>query len=190
MYNTSTDTNNKNKNAEKNIKPFTMRLCHLKKQSNAIEYGFNLMSRKKELCQYIGIVDKDTPAAKAGLQKGDRIIEVNNNNISGYDLEKIVRLIRNGLVQEGKKFSDDLLLLVVDKQTDEYYRNMNMPLKSGEKDLPITYYSSEDWSSKRNNQASKYEHDFEEQELSMHFNHDSSSLNELNPDDIEIITFI
>ncbi len=165
-----------------------MRLCHLKKKSSDKEYGFNLMSRKDELCQYIGIVDSDTPAKKTGLQNGDRIIEVNNVNISGYNIEKIVKLIRSGLVHEDKKFPDDLLLLVVDKHTDEYYRNMNLPLRNDEKNLPVTYCSSEDWSSKKN-QASKYKREIEEQELSMNFNHDSSSLDELNADDIEIITF-
>lgn len=191
MFNYSlTDTKINSHNAHEKIKPFTMRLCHLKKQASAKEYGFNLMSRKNELCQYIGIVDNDTPAFAAGLQSGDRIIEINNVNISGYNIDKIVKLIRSGFVQDEKRFPDDLLLLVVDKQTDEYYRNMNLPLKNDEKYLPITYYSSEDWSSKKNNQMPKYEHELEEQELSMNFNHDSASLDELNPEDIEIITFI
>lgn len=46
------------------------------------EYGYNLHAEKGKQ-QFIGTVDENSPAAKAGLRSGDRIYAVNGQNIVG-----------------------------------------------------------------------------------------------------------
>lgn len=38
---------------------------------------------------------KDSPADKAGLKPGDKIIKVNNKDVSGMELDDVVKLIKN-----------------------------------------------------------------------------------------------
>ena len=105
--------------------PFA-RLCHLKKWPHFQGYGFNLHAERSKLGQHIGKVDADSPADSAGLKEGDRIIEVNNVNISNENHQQVVKRIRNGLDLDGKSFPDQVILLVVDTKADEYYKKMNL----------------------------------------------------------------
>lgn len=95
---TSATTNGKSSSAP--------RLCHVIKVEDFDGYGFNLHAEKGKPGQYIGKVDNGSPAEKAGLRQGDRIIEVNAVNI-GRETHKEV-------VQRIKAIANEVQLLVVD----------------------------------------------------------------------------
>lgn len=80
------------------------RLCHVRKTPNFDGYGFNLHAEKGKPGQYIGKVDDGSPAESAGLQRGDRILEVNGHSIAGETHKQVVARI--------KERSDDAELLV------------------------------------------------------------------------------
>lgn len=75
----------------------TMRLCHMRKRAGENGYGFNLMSKRDKLCQYVGKVDVATPAYNSGLRTGDKIIEIDNINVARLTYREIMDLIRKGL---------------------------------------------------------------------------------------------
>ncbi len=105
------------------------RICHLKKWPHFQGYGFNLHAEKSKLSQHIGKVDARSPAESAGLREGDRIIEVNNVNIHKETHQQVVKRIRSGLERDDQLFDDEVLLFVIDKQGEEYYKNLNIVLK-------------------------------------------------------------
>lgn len=82
------------------------RLCHVIKVEDFDGYGFNLHAEKGKPGQYIGKVDDGSPAERANLRQGDRIIEVNAVNI-GRETHKEV-------VQRIKAIANEVQLLVVD----------------------------------------------------------------------------
>jgi hypothetical protein len=100
------------------------RLCHLKKWANFQGYGFNLHAEKSRNGQYIGKVDANSPAESAGLKERDRIIEVNFVNISNENHQQVVRRIRNGLDLNGQLNEEEVVLLVVDQETDEHFKSL------------------------------------------------------------------
>ncbi|CAF0813273.1 unnamed protein product [Brachionus calyciflorus] len=120
---------------------FTVRLCHIKNKNK--DYGFNLASKKTDLCKYVGKVDFNSAAYVAGLRQGDRIIEVNNKNVSNMNYDEIVKVLKDGFKKDNRLLSDEILLLVIDKYTDEYYRKRNLSLRFDNKKLPIQYKSNE-----------------------------------------------
>ncbi|XP_072946016.1 Na(+)/H(+) exchange regulatory cofactor NHE-RF1 [Epargyreus clarus] len=81
------------------------RLCHVEKVPDFDGYGFNLHAEKGKPGQYIGKVDEGSPAETAGLQRGDRILEVNGQSITGETHKQVVARI--------KERPDDAELLVV-----------------------------------------------------------------------------
>ncbi len=112
------------------------RLCHLKKWPHFQGYGFNLHAEKHKSGQHIGKVDANSPAESAGLREGDRIIEVNNVNISNENHQQVVKRIRNGFEDSsGQLFTDEVLLLVLDSDADAYFRSINVIVKSDFKNL-------------------------------------------------------
>ena len=129
-------------------KLFTVRLCHLKKNSKSSnsssneEYGFNLKAKTSGHCHYIGRVDKNTPADLAGVKSGDKIIEINNMNIHSMGFEQIMQQIKTGLNRNGKCYKDELLLMVIDTQIDEYYNKINAPIQGYNQNFSILYKSS------------------------------------------------
>ena len=111
-----------------------IRLCHIKKRSDFNGYGFNLHAEKSKPGQFIGTVDEGSPGELAGLQEGDRIVEVNDVNISHENHKQVVARI--------KAVPNATKLLVVDKDTEEYYRNKEIVIRS---DLPtVSLMSSDD----------------------------------------------
>ena len=88
----------------------TMRLCHMRKRSGDNGYGFNIMSKRDKLCQYVGKVDVATPAYNSGLRTGDKIIEIDNNNVAQLTYREIMDLIRKGLRIGNYSFSFKTLL--------------------------------------------------------------------------------
>lgn len=98
------------------------RLCHLMKWPDFDGYGFNLHGEKTKPGQYIGKVDKDSPAELAGLKANDRIIEVNDTNISNENHKQVVQRI--------KAVPNETKLLVIDDKADQYYKAKNIVVTS------------------------------------------------------------
>ncbi|XP_014877315.1 Na(+)/H(+) exchange regulatory cofactor NHE-RF2 [Poecilia latipinna] len=92
------------------------RLCRLVKEENG--YCFNLQSDKKKGGQFVRSVDPNSPADRAGLRTGDRIVEVNGVNTKGLRHSEVVALIRSR--------GDEVSLLVVDQETDELFRRLGI----------------------------------------------------------------
>lgn len=111
-----------------------IRLCRIKKRDDFNGYGFNLHAEKSKPGQFIGTVDDGSPAQIAGLKEGDRIIEVNDVNISHENHKQVVGRI--------KAVSNETKLLVVDKETEEYYRNKEIVIRGNLGTVSFT--SSED----------------------------------------------
>ncbi|KAG8509632.1 Na(+)/H(+) exchange regulatory cofactor NHE-RF1, partial [Galemys pyrenaicus] len=88
------------------------RLCTMKKRANG--YGFNLHSDKSKPGQFIRAVDPDSPAEASGLRAQDRIVEVNGVCMEGKQHGDVVAAIKAG--------GDEAKLLVVDKETDEFFK--------------------------------------------------------------------
>ncbi|KAF0025040.1 hypothetical protein F2P81_021921 [Scophthalmus maximus] len=96
------------------------RLCQLGKGANG--YGFNLHSEKSKPGQFIRAVDDDSPAQRAGLKPQDKIIQVNGVSVIGMQHSEVVAAIKAG--------GDQTRLLVVDAETDEFFRRCNvLPLE-------------------------------------------------------------
>ncbi|XP_068103398.1 Na(+)/H(+) exchange regulatory cofactor NHE-RF2 [Hyperolius riggenbachi] len=92
------------------------RLCSLKKGPNG--YGFNLHSEKSRPGQFIRSVDPGSPAAKAGLRPQDRLVEVNGQNVDSMKHSDVVANI--------KSRENETTLLVVDPETDEYFKKLGV----------------------------------------------------------------
>lgn len=89
------------------------RICRIKKRKNFKSgYGFNLESKTEHRCQFIGIVDPNSPASQAGLRGGDKIVEINNKNIEFLNHDQIIKLIKDGLKINDQIYVDEVLLTV------------------------------------------------------------------------------
>ncbi|KAL3842524.1 hypothetical protein ACJMK2_020528 [Sinanodonta woodiana] len=104
------------------------RLCHIIKWPDFNGYGFNLHA-DKENRQFIGQVDDDSPAEAAGLKMGDRIVEVNGVNIEEESHKEVIQRVKDG--------GNETRFLVVDKETDQYYKNNGIQVRG---DLPEVKY--------------------------------------------------
>ncbi|XP_040845652.1 Na(+)/H(+) exchange regulatory cofactor NHE-RF1 isoform X2 [Ochotona curzoniae] len=101
-----------NKREKSFLRELRPRLCAMKKGPNG--YGFNLHSDKTRPGQYIRAVDPDSPAEASGLRAQDRIVEVNGVCVEGKQHGDVVSAIKAG--------GDEAKLLVVDKETDEFFK--------------------------------------------------------------------
>ena len=90
------------------------RLCILHTWPDFQGYGFNLHAEKDKPGQFIGTVDSGSPAEASGLQEGDRIIEINDENIQGKSHSEVIGLI--------KSRADSVSLLVMEPSGVEYHR--------------------------------------------------------------------
>ncbi|XP_005412308.1 PREDICTED: Na(+)/H(+) exchange regulatory cofactor NHE-RF1 [Chinchilla lanigera] len=88
------------------------RICLMKKGANG--YGFNLHSDKSKPGQFIRAVDPGSPAEASGLRAQDRIVEVNGVCMEGKQHGDVVSAIKAG--------GDEAKLLVVDRETDEFFK--------------------------------------------------------------------
>ena len=116
-------------NAEYSNEP-RPRLCHLRRWPDFNGYGFNLHCEKNKPGQFIGKVDRESPAESAGLREGDRIIEVNHVPIGNENHRQVVARIKEGVSRDGTKHPDEVILLVVDPDTDEYYKHKSIVVRS------------------------------------------------------------
>lgn len=94
-------------------------MCHVRKVPNFDGYGFNLHAEKGKPGQYIGKVDEGSPAEAAGLRRGDRILEVNGQSISGETHKQVVARI--------KQRPDEAELLVVAPAPGEPVPDLDAP---------------------------------------------------------------
>lgn len=106
------------------------RLCHLRRWPDFTGYGFNLHCDKNKPGQFIGKVDDHSPAQSAGLREGDRIIEVNYVPIGNENHKQVVARIKEGVSRDGAKHDDEVILLVVDADTDAYYKHNSIVVRS------------------------------------------------------------
>ena len=102
------------------------RLCHLRRWPNFIGYGFNLHCEKIKPGQYIGKVDPDSPAESAGLRENDRIVEVNFVPIGNENHKQVVTRIKEGVSRNNSKYTEEVILLVLDPQADDYYKSKSI----------------------------------------------------------------
>jgi C-terminal processing protease CtpA/Prc len=109
-------------NADDEDHPYHPRLCHLKIWPTFSGYGFNLHAEKNKPGQYIGKVDDGSPAQAAGLREGDKIVEVNGENISTSNHQAVVQQI--------KKNPNEAKLLVMDAETLAYFERKNITVNS------------------------------------------------------------
>lgn len=79
-------------------------------------------AEKEKNGQYIGLIDANSPAEDADLRKGDRIIEVNGENIESDTHQQIIQKIKAG--------GDETKLLVVDSEADAYYKSKGIQVNS------------------------------------------------------------
>ena len=98
------------------------RLCHVIKRPDFAGYGFNLHAERTRPGQFIGKVDPGSPAELAGLREGDRIIEVNDVNISQENHKQVVQRI--------KAIPNETKLLVIDKIGEDMYKKAGVVVRS------------------------------------------------------------
>lgn len=91
-------------------------------------YGFNLHGEKGIHGQYISAIDDGSPAQKNDLRVGDRVIGVNNQDVEDLPHSKVVELIRAG--------GDQVTLLVVDEQCDQYYKGFGIKIPQDKFETP------------------------------------------------------
>ncbi|XP_049575326.2 Na(+)/H(+) exchange regulatory cofactor NHE-RF2 [Syngnathus scovelli] len=92
------------------------RLCHLVKGETG--YGFNLHSNKAKGGQFVRSVDPHSPAERADVRPGDRLVEVNGVNIEGLKHSDVVAFI--------KAEEREVRLLLVDQETDELFHRLGI----------------------------------------------------------------
>jgi len=110
------------------------RLSHIKKWADFNGYGFNLHAERGKAGQFVGTIDLGSPAEVAQLRAGDRIVEVNGTNIGSENHQQVVQRI--------KAVPNETRLLVVDNETDAYYRDRKILVHSG---MPnIEYHETPD----------------------------------------------
>ncbi|XP_023189098.1 Na(+)/H(+) exchange regulatory cofactor NHE-RF2 isoform X2 [Xiphophorus maculatus] len=92
------------------------RLCFLIKGQRG--YGFHLHGEKKKGGQFIRTVEPGSPADLAGLRPGDRLVEVNGENVEKESHHQVV----NRICETPHRTR----LLVVDRETDDFLRSQGL----------------------------------------------------------------
>lgn len=131
-------------NDEQQVAEPTVRLCVLRTWPKHFDgYGFNLHAEKSKTAngngaaggplpfsggQYIGKVDRGSPAESAGLREGDRIVQVDGADIEGETHSAVVARIKKGSApapgdDDGPDVVNRCSLLVVDRRADTYYKD-------------------------------------------------------------------
>ncbi|XP_078061883.1 Na(+)/H(+) exchange regulatory cofactor NHE-RF1-like [Mustelus asterias] len=95
------------------------RLCVIEKGSSG--YGFHLHGEKGKSGQFIRLVEAASPAERAGLRPGDKVVQVNGDNVEQDNHQQVVQKI--------KAVAEQTRLLVVDRETDELLRARGLECK-------------------------------------------------------------
>jgi len=85
------------------------RLCRLERGPDG--YGFHLHGEKGKPGQFIRLVEAGSPAERSGLRAGDRLLEVDGENVERESHQQVVERIRAA--------AGTVSLLVVDPVADE-----------------------------------------------------------------------
>lgn len=101
---------------------FFARLCKLRRDDSEKGFGFKLDSLPGG--HFLREINPNGPAAKAGIEEDDRLIEVNNVNVEYTNHRNLVNMIKNSPNQE-------ITLLVVDKQAYEWFESRNIRIHHG-----------------------------------------------------------
>lgn len=127
---------------EQQVAEPTVRLCVLRTWPEHFDgYGFNLHAEKSKTStanggtglpfsggQFVGKVDRGSPAESAGLREGDRIVQVDGVDIEGETHLAVVARIKKGSAGDDEATVDGAApisrcsLLVVDRRADTYYK--------------------------------------------------------------------
>ncbi|XP_051765596.1 Na(+)/H(+) exchange regulatory cofactor NHE-RF2 [Ctenopharyngodon idella] len=99
---------------ERELRP---RLCYLTKGDRG--YGFHLHGERNRGAQYIRKIEPGSPADLSGLRSGDRVVEVNGENVEGETHHQVVQRILE--VEHRTR------LLVVDRVTEEFLKFHGLP---------------------------------------------------------------
>ena len=86
--------------------------------NDGLGYGFNMQAHRTRSGHFISAVDAGSPAEATGLLDGDRIVEVNDDNVEQASHAEVVDKI--------KAISDQVRLLVVDPDADKYFAENNI----------------------------------------------------------------
>ena len=117
--------------SQENTESLRPRLYHLKRFSLEQGYGFSLKKEINSLYAIVDNVEASSPADRAGLKIGDLLIEVNYYNVYGESLKDIMKIIRYGLeVENDNTLEHEVIILVVDQATCDYYKNSNIRIHS------------------------------------------------------------
>ncbi|XP_031145009.1 Na(+)/H(+) exchange regulatory cofactor NHE-RF2 [Sander lucioperca] len=92
------------------------RLCFLTKGERG--YGFHLHGERNKGGQFIRKVEPGSSSDLAGLRPGDRVVEVNGENVENESHHQVVERIRE--VEHRTR------LLVIDRDTDDYFRSRGL----------------------------------------------------------------
>lgn len=135
---------------EQQVAEPTVRLCMLRTWPGYFDgYGFNLHAEKSKTStanggtglpfsggQFVGKVDRGSPAESAGLREGDRIVQVDGVDIEGETHLTVVGRIKKGSAAVDGTADDNATdgaaaisrcsLLVVDRRADTYYKEKNI----------------------------------------------------------------
>uniref|UniRef100_UPI00398F2C75 Na(+)/H(+) exchange regulatory cofactor NHE-RF1 n=1 Tax=Pristiophorus japonicus TaxID=55135 RepID=UPI00398F2C75 len=95
------------------------RLCVIAKGPSG--YGFHLHGEKGKTGQFIRLVEAASPAESAGLRAGDKVVQVNGDNVEQDSHQQVVQKI--------KAMSAETRLLVVDRDTEELLRGLGLACK-------------------------------------------------------------
>ena len=107
------------------------RHCHLKKWTDFDGYGFNLHAEKGQTGHFIGTVDDNSPGSLSGLKQGDKIVEVNGDNVWNESHQTVVQKIKSN--------PNTVSLLVVDSEAETYYTSKGVTLNSGMDNVKVIH---------------------------------------------------
>ncbi|KAF1411607.1 Na(+)/H(+) exchange regulatory cofactor NHE-RF1, partial [Spheniscus humboldti] len=93
------------------------RLCRLERGPDG--YGFHLHGEKGKPGQFIRLVEAGSPAERSGLRAGDRLLEVDGENVERESHQQVVERIRAA--------AGAVSLLVVDPVADEQLQKRGGP---------------------------------------------------------------
>ncbi|XP_068177549.1 Na(+)/H(+) exchange regulatory cofactor NHE-RF2 isoform X2 [Antennarius striatus] len=97
------------------------RLCYLTRGRRG--YGFHLHGERNRSVQVIRRVEPGSPADLAGLRPGDRLVEVNGENVENETHQQVVNRIC--------EFPHRTRLLVTDRDTDSFLRGRGLACTEG-----------------------------------------------------------